>query len=586
MDSSPLPQLKPEKSSTFRSDFLASIVVFLVALPLCIGIAVAVGVSPSIALITGIIGGIVVGFLAGCPLQVSGPAAGLFVVVADLISTQREKYLATANPGLDPSVLEAQSMHHALVVLGAACMVAGVLQFVAGRLRLGQWFRAVSPAVIEGMLAGIGVLILVSQLHVMLDHDPHYNGKRAQGGLEYIHTLPEAFYKVWSADTSATHHWAAATGIITILTIVLWQRTTPKKLRLIPAPLVAVLVATAVATFTGLDIRKLDVPGNLISEMTFPSAETLTALMTPSVLMSGLVIAIIASAETLLCATAIDQMQNGPRTKYDRELSAQGIGNFLCGLVGALPMTGVIVRSSANVQAGAKTQLSSILHGIWLLVFVVLLPFVLAYIPKSCLGAILVYTGYKLLNIKAIKELWDLDKFEAVIHVTTMVIIVADDLLIGVLTGVGLSALKLLYRFTRLSTKLTVSPDRKTADLRLNGAATFIRLPILAGELERVPPGARLHVHFDDLSYIDHACLELLTNWARQHEATNGDLIIDWDSLHARFHSDRHSRRHHSNGNGNGHHHDDSERIAQDSRVANSDQSWQPDFTTRDLGKK
>ena len=169
--------------SNFKADFMSSLVVFLVALPLCIGIAVAVGVSPARALITGIIGGLVVGWFAGSPLQVSGPAAGLFVIVADLLAKGRANYLASVDPALSESAAEVAALNYSLMVLGTSVFLAGLIQIVAGQLRLGQWFRAVSPAVIKGMLAGIGILILISQFHVMLDHQALWHGEKAHGAL-------------------------------------------------------------------------------------------------------------------------------------------------------------------------------------------------------------------------------------------------------------------------------------------------------------------------------------------------------------------------------------------------------------------
>ncbi|MEM7452971.1 MAG: SulP family inorganic anion transporter [Planctomycetota bacterium] len=389
----------------FRDDFLASIVVFLVALPLCIGIAVAVGVSPARALLTGIIGGLVVGFFAGTPLQVSGPAAGLFVIVADLLAKGRDSFIAKAGSGAE--VAEGEAIAYSLMVLGTSVFLAGILQVVAGRLRLGQWFRAVSPAVIKGMLAGIGVLIVVSQFHVMLDHVAMWGDHKAHGGLQYMATIPDAIAKCFSADTSANHHLAALTGLITIACIMLWPVIAPKRLKLLPAALIGISVATLFASLTGLSIQKLDVPANMFSETTLPtSASWFGLLVDPIVITGAIVIALVASAETLLCATAVDQMHTGERTNYDKELTAQGIGNVLCGLIGALPMTGVIVRSSANVNSGAKTRYSAIMHGGWLLLFVAALPFLLSYIPRAALGALLVYIGIKLVNIKQIKALW------------------------------------------------------------------------------------------------------------------------------------------------------------------------------------
>jgi len=258
-----------------------------------------------------------------------------------------------------------------------------------------------------------------------------------------------------------------------------------------------------------------------------------------SLLVSGLMMAVIASAETLLCASAVDQMHTGPRTNYDKELTAQGIGNMLCGLMGALPMTGVIVRSAANVQAGGRSNLAAILHGLWLLVFVVFLTALLRVIPTAALAGILVFTGFKLIDWKGFWHLWKFSRSEAAIFLVTLVVIVVEDLLIGVVTGIVLSAVKLLITFSHLEVELVDlaagKSDRHRVSLKLGGAATFLRLPVLAAKLDEVPQGAELHADLEHLDYIDHACLDLLMNWAKQHESSGGSLVIDWGQLHGRF---------------------------------------------------
>ncbi len=501
----------PGYFSSLKQDFLASIVVFLVALPLCMGIAIASGVPPekaaAVGIITGIVGGLVVGPLAGCPLQVTGPAAGLAVIVGQLI------------------------VEHGFETLGLIVMVAGVVQLLAGLVGVGQWFRAVSPAVIQGMLAGIGVLIFAGQFHVMVDDKPPGGGKEF-GGIINLYTIPEA---VWKGLTETDHRPAAFIGVLTILAIVGWSLLAPKKLKLFPAPLIGVLLAMAVAAVLRLDLNYISVPDNLAEVIALPTAATWVRLLDWSIIGAGLALAFVASAESLLTATAADAMQQrAPRTKYGRELAAQGIGNLLCGLLGVLPVTGVIVRTGANIQAGARTRGSAMMHGLWLLVFAVLFPFILRHIPVSCLAAILVYTGYKLVNPKAIRALWQYGKGEVAIYAATLATVVIVDLLTGILVGIGLAVAKLLYTFVHLRVRLQEEDARMI--LYLEGAATFIRLPKLAGVLEKVRPNTKLHVHFEGLTYIDHACLDLLMNWEKQHVGTGGSLVIDWESLTARFH--------------------------------------------------
>ncbi len=504
----------------YSKDIVASIVVFLVALPLCMGIALASGAPPMAGIVTGIVGGIVVGLFSGAPLQVSGPAAGLAVMCAELLREFR-------TPEGDPDMM----------MLGSVVLIAGLVQLGAGLLRMGQWFRAVSPADIHGMLAGIGVLIFTSQFHVMIDDDPKENA------IQNIVTLPSAIEKsigpldepvTGPLDASAKHHWAARIGIWTIITMILWKVIAPKWLQIIPAPLVGVILAMAEAYSLSLPIKFVQV-SNLMEGIHLITPEVARHAVSWTILGAGVSMAFIASAETLLCATAVDKMHQGPRTKYDRELAAQGLGNSICGLLGVLPMTGVIVRSAANVDAGARTRLSAILHGVLLLVFVALFPNILGLIPQASLGAILVYTGYKLMNPAAVRKLWQKGIGEENIYAATDNMHDATDLLTGVLDGIGLSAAKLLYTFSRLDIRLEFSPDKRRTEMHLDGTATFIRLPKLADALEQVPGNTELHVRFDHLNYIDHACLDLLISWEKQHKTTGGSLVLDWEGLTARF---------------------------------------------------
>lgn len=645
--------MSPEQTSPggglkkVQKDILPSIVVFLVALPLCMGIAIASGVPVAAGLVTGIVGGLVVGLIAGSPLQVSGPAAGLTVIVYDLVQK------------------------HGLESLGMVVLMAGIIQFVAGIFKLGQWFRAVSPSVIKGMLAGIGILIFASQFHVMVDDDPKGSG------IQNLVTIPEAIEKglpwpkfgtreereertaklrqfgtlhtrqveireevgevvpelaegdlteaekdrlaalaerqeevnaklkelVGQLDTGAAtknpgsadrlderteealaatsaaladlesldasevrqsqaradeaifniekglknHGLAAKIGLLTIVIIVLWQVATPKSWRVIPAPLVAIIIATEVAAIFVLPVLYVEVPERLMDDLHVLNFKVLLEGDWAALLQGAIVIAIVASAETLLCTTATDQMHQGKRANYNRELAAQGVGNTVCGFLGALPMTGVIVRSSANVQAGAKTRWSAVMHGIWLLVFVVLLTALIRMIPVSALAAMLVYTGYKLVDIKSIKRLAEYGKGEVLIYFVTVTMIVATDLLTGVLTGFILAAVKLLFTVSRLSVDIEENGDEQDIGVHLHGTATFLQLPILAEKLENVPRRKRVFIGEENLLFIDHACIELITAWSKQYQSSGGEVVVDLDRLHAKYRQPVTV----SNGNGN-----------------------------------
>lgn len=428
--------------ATLPRDLMASVVVFLVALPLCMGIAIASGLPPAKGVITGIVGGLVVGWLAGAPLQVSGPAAGLTVLVFELVQ------------------------QYGAAMLGPILLLAGALQLLAGRLKLGCWFRVTAPAVVYGMLAGIGILIVLSQLHVMMDAQPEASG------LDNLGAFPAA---LWAAlPFSGGNGMAAASlGLLTIACMWTWDRLRPQRLRLLPGALLGVAAATLVGLWLGLDVRRVEVPDNLADAISWLQPADLLAFADPGLLVAALAVAFIASAETLLSAAAVDRMHQGPRADFDRELTAQGVGNMLCGVLGALPMTGVIVRSSANVQAGARTRLSAMLHALWLLAAVVLLAALLEQIPVASLAGVLVYTGLKLIDLDALRQLGRYGRMSMLIHVATALTIVATDLLTGVLLGFALTLAQLAWQASRL--KIGVVRDGRRVELRMQGAATFLR---------------------------------------------------------------------------------------------------------------
>lgn len=482
-------------------DFLASIVVFLVALPLCIGISVACGVPAERGILTGIIGGILVGTAAGSPLLVSGPAASLIVPVYELVQT------------------------HGILALGPVVMLAGIWQVLAGIFSLGQWFRAVAPAVITGMLIGIGVLITASQLHVAIDGDPESTFIENVIGL--VSTMVERFH-----HTDVMHLAPIAVGIATIALIVAWNHARPGRLKLVPGHLVSLLAVTSATALFHLPVRFLDLSPDFFSGLAPVAVPDLRVLLSPSVLGLSFVFAFVASAATLLTASAIDQRQTHARTNYNKEMMAQGTGNLIAGALGGLPMTGVIVRSSVNVDAGARTRLSTILHGAWLLLFVAVAPQLLELVPRASLGAILVYTGYKLVDVNTLRELYHRDRAELAICLTTLGGVLFIGLFQGIMLGFAAALARLSYTFSRLHVESVEGPDDGTHHLYLAGSATFLRLPLLAEALETIPAHRELHVHVEELEYIDHACLELLSH-ARESRGRDGQpgMVVEWHEL-------------------------------------------------------
>lgn len=484
---------EPRGAGWIARDFTASIVVFLVAMPLCMGIAIASGVPPEKGLITGIIGGLVVGALAGSPLQVSGPAAGLAVIVFELVRDQ------------------------GLSALGPILVLAGLIQVAAGVFRLGGWFRAISPAVVHGMLAGIGVLIVVGQFHVLFDAKP------MSSGLENLAAMPGRLLGL-SPDLRAAE-LALALGIVTIVAMLAWEKLRPAALRLVPGALLGVVAATALAWGLGLEVTRVAVPENIAAAVALPGDGFLAMFGNPAILTAALAIAFIASAETLLSAAAVDRMHNGVRTDYNKELRAQGVGNLLCGVAGALPMTGVIVRSSANVQAGATSRLSTILHGAWILGFVALLPWLLREIPMAALGAVLVVTGARLVNFSHAKHLLrDYGVLPVAIWVVTLTLVVAEDLLTGVLVGIALSLLELIPNLRRLRLRLHEHEGEHGHTIAFKGAATFVTLPKLSAKLEGLPGDAPVRLDLSDCPAVDHTCAELIRDWCARRRASGGKV--------------------------------------------------------------
>ncbi|WP_237048331.1 SulP family inorganic anion transporter [Lentzea guizhouensis] len=442
----------------YWADLGASVVVFLVALPLCVGVAVASGVPAELGIVTGVVGGIVVGLLPGSSLQVSGPAAGLTVLVADAVSS------------------------HGIEALGVIVLGAGALQVLLGLARCGRWFRAISPSVVQGMLAGIGLVLVLGQLYPLV-------GAQAPG---------TTWEKITGLVSLAVSPVAVALGLLTIVIMLLWQRT---PLRVVPGVLVGVVVTTALAGVFASSVARIDV-GELATDVHLPDL----SLLDTGIVGTAVVFALVASAESLFSAAAVDRMHDGPRTRYNRELVAQGVGNTLCGLLGALPMTAVIVRSSANVQAGARTKLSRVLHGVWLLLFVVALPELIALIPVAVLAAVLVHAGWKLLGIGQVVALWRKDRAEGAIVVLTAGLIVGTDLLTGTLVGLLAAVVKTAWDVSRLSVVVTAD------GVALKGNATFLRLPGLLDVLDGVD---REHVRMDlsGVRHLDQACGQAIDQW-------------------------------------------------------------------------
>ncbi|GGQ68169.1 SulP family inorganic anion transporter [Kitasatospora griseola] len=466
--------------AVLRTDLPASITVFLVAVPLCVGVSVASGAPAELGLVTGIVGGLVAGALPGSSLQVSGPAAGLTVLVHSAVTA------------------------YGLPALGMVVLTAGLVQVLLAVLRLGRWFRAVSAAVVEGMLTGIGIVLIASQSYVLLD--------RKAGGeaLSNLVGIPAA--AVRAVDTAAGGaSLAVGAGVVAVL--VLWKYV-PRRLALLPGPLVAVVLAAAAVQLLDLPVATVRVDG-LLDTLQPPGVEQLALLLRPEVWGTVLAFALIASAESLFSASAVDHMHAGPRTAYNRELLAQGVGNAVAGALGALPMTAVIVRSAANVQAGARTKAARILHGVWLLLFALVLPGLLDLVPLAALAGLLVHAGGKLVAPRARWRLWRSDRSEALVLLATAIGIVTTNLLEGVAIGLVAALAKTAWDVTHI--RLHVEQSAAGTLVRVHGNATFVKLPTLVDRLEDVTPTGPVELDLSALTHLDAACRQALTAWADQH---------------------------------------------------------------------
>lgn len=483
-------------SPVLRHDVPASFVVFLVAVPLSLGIAVASGAPPAAGLLAAAVGGIVAGLLGGAPLQVSGPAAGLTVVVA--------------------SHIEQFGWRTACAITFAA----GLIQVILGLSRIARAALAISPTVVHAMLAGIGTTIALAQLQVVLGGHP---------AAEPYENLAELPHQVTNVDGSA-----ALLGSTVILVLVAWHRL-PWRLRAVPAPLVAVVAVTGLAELGRFDVTRLDLGSSLAGAIGPPSLPD-SDLRGWTV--AAITLAAVASVETLLSATAVEKMRPGQRTSYDQELVAQGAANSLSGLLGGLPVSGVIVRSSANVAAGATGRAAAVLHGVWVLVFSLLLVGLVERIPMTVLAALLVVVGCRLIR----PAHWRTARQhgELAVYVVSASGVVIIGLLEGVLLGIGLSMLLMARRVVRAHVRVEPAPTPGATGpttttlphwmVVAEGTLSFLSVPRLSRRLAEIPAGSVVTLHLL-VDFLDHAVADHLRSWKQQHEAAGGLVLVDETAL-------------------------------------------------------
>jgi MFS superfamily sulfate permease-like transporter len=501
----------------FKADIPASVVVFFVALPLCLGIAQASDAPLFSGLIAGIIGGIVVGSLSGSKIGVSGPAAGLAAIVATAI----------ASLGFRDFLL--------------AVVIGGVIQILFGVLRLGIIGYFFPSSVIKGMLSGIGIIIILKEI-------PHFFGmdKDPQGDMAFLqvdgsNTITKLLDALNALFSGNFHHGATLIALISMAILLLWSNVLSKKGRifnLVQGPLVAVVVGIVFYVLTkggslNLEANHLvaipvpDSVDSFLGQFQFPNFEAIT---NPAIWVTAFTIALVASLETLLCVEATDKLDPHKNvTPTNRELFAQGTGNILSGLIGGLPITQVIVRSSANIQSGGRTKMSAILHGIFLLFAVILIPKLINKIPMSVLAAILFIVGYKLAKPSTFKKMFSLGWKQWLPFIVTILGIVLTNLLYGIGLGLAVGIVVILiksFKNSHFLHKEKESGEKSKVKMTLAEEVTFFNKGAILKELHALPENSFLELDVRKTRHLDYDIIEILEDFITTAREKNIDIKL------------------------------------------------------------
>ena len=505
--------------SNLKNDLPASLIVFLVAVPLCLGIALASGAPLFSGIIAGIIGGIVVGALSGSQLGVSGPAAGLAVIVLTAISE-----------------LGGFQIFLLAVVLG------GVFQTLLGFAKAGIIGYYFPSSVIKGMLSGIGIIIILKQIPHAFGYDKDPEGDLGFNQIDGQNTFSELTNMLDYVSPGAI-----TITLISMAILILWEQPFMKKIRLfqiVQGPLVVVGLGILLNTvfqampdfaLNAEQVVAIPVPESIsgfFGQFVFPD---FTQITNPAVWITGITIAVVASLETLLCLEATDKLDPYKRvTPANQELKAQGVGNIISGLIGGLPITQVIVRSSTNIQSGGRTKMSAIFHGVILLVCAMAIPFVLNMIPLASLAAILFLVGYKLAKPALFKQMWALGKTHFVPFIVTILAIVFTDLLTGIMIGMAVAIFYILYNNYKKPFLFESGKDIKDGAIRLALAedVTFINKASIQRTLAQIPDGSRVIIDASKSINIDQDVIEIIEEFKTNAEFRDIDLeLIEFNSV-------------------------------------------------------
>ncbi|ATG91069.1 SulP family inorganic anion transporter [Methylomonas koyamae] len=525
----------PGLVENWRSDLLSGFLVFLIALPLCLGIAMASGFPPMSGIITAIVGGVVVSRISGSYVTINGPAAGLIVVIVDAV----------------------QSLGHGDAMAGyrytlAAIVVASVLQILLGVFKAGKLSAFFPSSVVHGMLAAIGIIIMAKQVHTLLGVKPE-----AKTLLGTIAEIPHSIIEM-NPEVSLI-------GLCGLALLIVWSVIKQPTLKMIPAPLLVVMVGLALGQYFDLDhIHQylflpeaeilphhqytigptflVAVPENFMSGFYFPD---FAKIATSEFWVAVVTIWLVGSLESLLSASAVDKLDPYKRnSNLNRDLAAVGVGNLIAGSVGGLPMIAEIVRSSANINNGAKTGWANFFHGLLLLTFVALFPRLIHEIPLSSLAALLVFTGFRLASPKEFAKTLSVGLDNFVVFVITIIGVIATDLLVGVAIGIVAELLIHMTRGLKPGNVFSLAyhvkqTDPRTYHIAVSGAAVFSNFISLKSLLADFPQGENLFFDLTDAELIDHTVMEFIHHYAEEYRHAGGKCeIVGLDDHHS--YSDHH----------------------------------------------
>lgn len=486
-------------NTNMTKDIFSSIVVFLVALPISLGVAVASGVEPQLGVLSAIVGAVVVSLITGAPLQISGPSTGLAVMVLHVVQ------------------------QYGVESLIPLAIITGLFQIAIALLKWGHLFQATPPSLVKAMLSGIGFLIIISQVYILLGQPV------SSESYMNIINLPSVIIDSLTTNLTPVITHSVIIAALVVVILLFWESRKALFFHFVPGSLVAIMLSSIIAFSLGWDVPKIVLSGGIGSIFESLNYKAAFGAITIPFIFYAIGFAFVASVETMLCVSALDRMV-GTNSKYNKTILAQGVGNMFAGLIGAIPVVGVISRSAANVEAGAKTRVSGILNGVWMTV-VIFVPVILEFVPIAALVGLLFYIGYRLLDPSHIIDYVKNYNRTSLIFAITFILTITLDLLIGVVAGFVVATLLLLFDVLKFD--LQVVERRGNKELKFTGKLSFLDLPVINKELlvhgdEEMP--TNLEVCLREVQYLDPAIEDRLIEWKKNLEKQGHKVKIKSNS--------------------------------------------------------